>query len=126
MFVKNRLLRVSFFVLGFCSVALGIAGAFLPLLPTTPFLLLAAWCFVKSSPKTHKWLYEQPALGKALRDWDRNKSIARPTKVTAMTMILFSLVVVWMKTNLLWLKILVSVILLVVSAFICTRNEGKR
>lgn len=123
--VKNHVLKSFLFVLGFCSLALGIVGAFLPLLPTTPFLLLAAWCFLKSSPKTHNWLYAQPVLGKALSDWELNKSIARPTKVTAIIMIMVSLIFVWVNGALLWLKILVSAILFVVSVFIITRKEGK-
>lgn len=106
-------------------MALGVAGAFLPVLPTTPFLLLAAWCFLQSSPKAHQWLYAQPGLGKALRDWDRNKAISRSTKVVAIAMILISLIVMWVKVQVLWLKILVSAILLTVSVFIITRNENK-
>lgn len=124
--VKNPVVRASLFSLGFVSLALGIIGAFLPVLPTTPFLLLSAWCFVKSSPKAHQWLYRQPGLGKSLRDWERNKSIAKSTKVVAISMIALSLVFIWIKPLMLWLQISVTVLLIVVSIFIVTRKSSGR
>lgn len=122
--VKNPVVRTSLFILGFCSVALGIVGAFMPVLPTTPFLLLAAWCFLKSSPKAHEWLYNQRVLGQALRDWEKNKSISKSTKIIAISMILVSLVFVWINAIYIWVKISVSVLLSVVSIFICTRKSS--
>lgn len=121
--IKNRFLRTTVFVLGFCSLALGVIGAFLPVLPTTPFLLLAAWCFLKSSVKAHHWLYQQPVLGKSLRDWELHKAISRQTKVVAIAMIITSVIFLWIKSTLLPVKITVSVILAVVSIFLITRNE---
>lgn len=105
------------------SLALGIIGAFLPVLPTTPFLLLSAWCFLKSSPKAHQWLYRQPVLGKSLRDWERNKSIAKSTKVIAISMITLSLVFIWLKPLMLWVQIAVTILLVTVSTFIVTRKS---
>ena len=122
--VKNPLVRTFLFTLGFISLVLGIIGAFLPVLPTTPFLLLSAWCFLKSSPKAHQWLYNQPGLGKSLRDWERDKSIAKSTKVVAISMIMLSLAVLWMKPLMLWLQISVTVLLTVVSTFIVTRKSS--
>lgn len=123
--VRNPVVRVTLFSLGFISLALGILGAFLPVLPTTPFLLLSAWCFLKSSPKAHHWLYQHPMLGKPLRDWEKNKSIARSTKVVALSMIALSLTVMWIKPSLvLWLKISVTVLLVCVSIFIVTRKSS--
>ena len=56
---KNGLLVVA----GFISIALGVIGIVLPLLPTTPFILLAASCFAKSSPRFHRWLLQHPSFG---------------------------------------------------------------
>lgn len=69
---------------GGISVALGVIGIFLPLLPTTPFLLLAAYCFQKSSPRLHQWLLDHPVFGPSIRDWKAHGAISRLAKVQAM------------------------------------------
>jgi uncharacterized membrane protein YbaN (DUF454 family) len=121
--VKNRALRLCIFALGIVAVILGIIGAFLPLLPTTPFILLAAWCFLKSSARAHSWLYHHPIFGKALRDWQENRSIARSNKFIAVSMIALSLVFIWVKVSHPLVKYSVTVLLVSVSVFISTRNE---
>ena len=122
--IENPVARLLVFTLGIFSVGLGLVGAFLPLLPTTPFIMLAAWCFMRSSAKAHAWIYRQPLFGKALTDWEKNRSISRTTKVTAIGTILFSLVFIWIKVNNLWIKVAVSVFLVSVSIFIATRGES--
>lgn len=120
---KNRVVRLCLFILGIFSVGLGILGVFLPVLPTTPFLLLAAWCFLKSSETAHGWIYRQPLFGKALKNWEKNRSIARPTKVLAVSMIVLSVVFIWLKVSNLWVKYSVVTLLVFVSFFISTRND---
>lgn len=63
--------------LGWLSVALGTLGAFLPLLPTVPFMLLAGWCFARSSERFHGWLLSHKQFGPILRDWEENGSLSR-------------------------------------------------
>lgn len=68
---------------GFLSLCLGLAGIFLPLLPTTPFLLLSAFCFARSSEKLHNWLLFHPRFGVVIADWQERGSISRTSKITA-------------------------------------------
>ena len=60
-------------LVGILFVVLGAIGAVLPLLPTTPFVLVAAWCFARSSPRLHRWLLESRLFGPMLRDWEENR-----------------------------------------------------
>ena len=66
-------------IIGGISLGLGGAGVFLPLLPTTCFILLASWAFAKSSPKFHNWLNYRSPFAKSIQDWQQHQVI--PTKV---------------------------------------------
>ena len=68
---------------GMASVALGAIGAFLPILPTVPFLILAAWCFGKSSPQFEQRLLDHPQFGDAIRAWREKGAIGRNGKLGA-------------------------------------------
>lgn len=76
-------LRLVFITSGWISLGLGFAGIFLPVLPTTPFVLLSAYCFSKGSPRLHNWLLQQPRFGKLIRDWEEHRAIERKAKITA-------------------------------------------
>ena len=78
--------RVLFLVGGYLSLALGALGLFLPLVPTTPFLMLAAACFARSSKKLHAWLHENRLFGPILQDWERYGAIRPRVKVVASVM----------------------------------------
>ncbi|WP_413558019.1 YbaN family protein [Bdellovibrio sp. HCB209] len=75
--------RSVYFVLGWIFLGLGFIGIFLPLLPTTPFLLLTAFCFSRSSERWHKWLLAQPRLGPFIRDWQNHGVIRLRAKIMA-------------------------------------------
>ena len=74
--------------LGLLFLLLGSIGVVLPLLPTTPFVLLAAACFAKSSPRLHGWLLRSELFGPALQDWEKNQCISRRVKILAISMMI--------------------------------------
>ena len=71
-------------ILGLVALGLGLAGVVLPLLPTTPFMLLAAACFAKSSPRLHDWLIGHRVFGPAIRDWRDYRAISARAKRLAL------------------------------------------
>ncbi len=73
-------------VVGVFFLVLGAIGAVLPLLPTTPFVLVAAWCFARSSPRLHQWLLATQMFGPMLRNWEENRCVPLRAKVTAVVM----------------------------------------
>ena len=79
----NSTQRSIYFVLGWIFFTLGVVGIFLPLLPTTPFLLLTAFCFSRSSDRWHQWLLAQPHLGPLILDWQQYGRIRTRAKIIA-------------------------------------------
>lgn len=75
---------VVYKLLGFGFVALALVGIYLPLLPTTPFLLLAAACFARSSERCHQWLLSNPTFGPVIRNWEHRRCISRRSKIIAL------------------------------------------
>ncbi|GLQ35521.1 hypothetical protein GCM10007939_18040 [Amylibacter marinus] len=68
-------MKTVWFIGGMLSLAIGVLGIFLPLLPTVPLLLLAAFCFARSSQRMHDWLVQHPTLGPPIKDWNEKGAI---------------------------------------------------
>lgn len=116
-------MRIFWLCLGFSSLFLGVIGIFLPLLPTTPFLLLGAFSFSRSSKRCYNWLVSHTYLGKPIQDWQEDRSIARKTKIIALATILATFAVsiaLSVSVIVLWTQ---AIILSAVCLFIITRPE---
>lgn len=82
---SSRAVRWLLWLAGSVSLALGLIGVVLPGLPTTPFVLLAAACYARASPRLHGWLIHHRYLGPMVRDWEQHRSLTRRTKTIAIT-----------------------------------------
>ena len=116
-------------ILGWLAVALGLIGVFLPILPTTPFLILALALFSKSSPRFHQKLLHNRWFGPTLQQWEATKTLARKTKYKASIMILlaFSISIAIFNYDVRIQLILVSVaIVLLVFIWRIKESDGEK
>ncbi len=118
--LKNQLL----ILLGWFFVLLGLIGVVLPILPTTPFLILALALFSESSPRFHQMLLHNPWFGAALRQWDEQKTLSRRIKhrATALIVVSFS-VSIWILNGKLYLQILLVFIAVTLLLFLWKIKE---
>jgi uncharacterized protein len=120
-------MRLVLFALGWFFVALGVVGIFLPLLPTTPFMILAAGLFARSSPRFERWLLDHPRFGKPLMDWRQQGAISRRAKILAVSMMAASFVVMWFLSPApLYVRIITGIVLAGSGAFMLTRPHPKQ
>ena len=84
---KHRVVRALLLILGTVSLVLGSVGIVLPILPTTPFLLLAAACYLRSSDRMHKWLLSNRWFGEYIRNYQEGRGIPMKTKIVAVTVL---------------------------------------
>jgi|AraplaDrversion2_2_1032049.scaffolds.fasta_scaffold100432_1 uncharacterized protein len=118
-------MRLIYIAIGCTAVVLGVIGIFLPLLPTTPFLLVAAWAFAKSSPRLEAWLINHPRLGPPLRDWNERGAIPARAKVIAVAAMAASLAYVLYSPSIpLYGKVGAALLLACCATFIVTRPSS--
>jgi len=110
--MSDRLKRQLLIITGTICVAIGLIGIFVPILPTTPFLLLAAACYLRSSPRFYNWLMNNRWFGTYIRNYIEGRGI--PIKVK-----LFTIVLLWATIGIsIWLvaNLIVTIILLIIAA----------
>ncbi|RUR59489.1 DUF454 domain-containing protein [Aeromonas veronii] len=105
--------RWCLMALGWLAFATGIVGIVLPLLPTTPFMLLAAALFARSSPRFHRWLLTHPWFGLPIVDWQQYRGIRRQARRRAIIFILLTFSVSLAVVPLLWVKGLLVIIMVI-------------
>ena len=109
--------RILLLSLGWLAIVLGTLGIVLPLLPTTPFVLLAAWCFARSSPRFHHWLLWKSAFGRYIRHWQQHRAMPPGAKMRAMLLIVITFSISIYLVNLLWVRILLGAMLCMLLLF---------
>lgn len=117
----SPLRRRLWLALGYAAVGLGVAGTVLPLLPTTPFLLLAAGAFAKSSPALRDRLHRDPRFGPLLRDWQSEGAIPRKAKAAALVGMSVSWAIVALTANRPLVPIVAGICMAAVAVYIVTR-----
>lgn len=103
-------MRILYIFLGTFSLVLGIIGIFLPVLPTTPLLLLTAYCYYRGSSRLYEWLMNQPVLGKHIENFRENRIIPRKVKVCTLLLLWSSLLFCAYILGPIWLKSLMIII----------------
>ena len=121
-------MKIFLTILGLVSFALAVAGIFLPLLPTTPLLLLAAWCFVRSSPHLYEWLMRHPKFGPYIRNFRESRAIPLRVKVVSVAMIWLTIgyCIVAVVDEYLWAQILLFVLAAAISWHILSYKTLKQ
>ena len=103
-------MKIVLIVLGSIALVLGVVGVFMPLLPTTPFLLLAAALYFRGSPRLYEWLLNQKRLGPYIRNFREHKAIPLRVKIISVTMVWLTLLYcAYITHERLWLSIMMIV-----------------
>lgn len=111
-----RIMRVIWLGLGLVFTAIALVGAALPVLPTTPFLIVAATCFAKSSPRLEAWLLAHPSFGPLLADWRAHSVIPPRAKGFACAGMTLGYILFWLGARPGWLLASAVAVLMLASA----------
>jgi uncharacterized membrane protein YbaN (DUF454 family) len=114
--------RTLYLIGGFVALGLGGLGVILPLLPTVPFIILAAFCFARSNERLERWLVEHPVFGKHIRDWRERGAISRKGKQAALMAFAVSAVIALIFAPLPW-SLAPLTAMLICGTWIWTRPE---
>ncbi|MGI9270604.1 MAG: YbaN family protein [Woeseiaceae bacterium] len=118
--------RIVLILVGLTALALGALGIFLPLLPTTPFVLVAAIAFANSSERLHKWLLEHNVFGPLIENWRRYGAISRPTKILSLVSMVAIVLISWLLEVPTYVIVIQVLTLSVSATFIVTRPLPPR
>jgi uncharacterized protein len=111
---------------GTLSLGLGFLGIALPLVPATPFLLLAAYCFARSSPRLHNWLVEHRLLGGPIRRFREGRPLPPAQLVTTLGVLWLSIVISAVAVDLLWARLILLACAVSVTTWLLVRQFRRR
>lgn len=120
----KKTVKLLYLSLGLACTGLGIIGAFMPVLPTTPFLLVALWAFSKSSERLRNWLYNHARYGKTLREWFDYGVISSRIKIIAIAALTISMPTLYLLTESLWLTSIHASVVVLTAIFILSRPSS--
>lgn len=124
--MRAHLKRYLLITLGWLFVILGAIGAVLPLLPTTPFLILALACFAESSPRFHKMLLDNKWFGPPLAQWEQSKTIRRKIKHKVMVLIIATFgISIWVLSGRIELQLMLVCFCLILLTFVWRLKESE-
>jgi uncharacterized membrane protein YbaN (DUF454 family) len=122
----GRTYRPLYLIGGLALTGVGFAGYFLPVLPGTVFLILAAACFARSSPRLESWLVGHPRFGPGIQAWRDTGAIPRPAKLIAILSMAASFAIMWVAQTPVWARWLAGAVLLGCALFVASRPAGPR
>ncbi len=118
--------RILYLGMGWTCVALGFVGVWVPLLPTTIFLIIAAWAFARSSPELRQWLLTHPRFGRSLSNWYDHGMISPRAKASAVTLMAVSYTILWLTSEIGMIGLAaVGLTLGACAAFVLTRPQPE-
>ena len=118
---RPRVVRRAWHGVAVACVGLGGVGVILPLVPTTPFLLLAAYAASRGSPRLHRWLHEHPRYGPLLREWREHRALRPGTRNTALVLIALSWLWMLYAVESMPLRLVATGVIAAVALFLATR-----
>jgi uncharacterized protein len=118
--------RIAFLSLGHASLALGTLGIVLPLLPTTPFVILAAWAYARSNPRLAAQLYAHPRFGPALRDWRDHGAVSPRAKALAIAAMALSYFLTVSLTTSAFVPVILFAVMASVGLYLLTRPSRPK
>lgn len=116
-------MRIFWHITGGVFLALAVIGAFLPVMPTVPFLLVAAWAFAKSSPALRERILNNPLYGPQVRAWQERGAVGRMAKIWAVSAMATGVAMALYLALPLWVVAVQATICLTVSAYLISRPE---
>ena len=122
---RARLQRWLYLALAYLCLGLGVIGIILPGVPTTPFVLLAAWAAARGSARLHRWLLNHRIFGPMVRDWQAQGAVSRRAKWAATLTMLVCALIFFLTAPRWWMAALGSAIMSVVATWLWLRPEPR-
>lgn len=122
---ESKIGRTLYYIAGTLFLVLGLIGIVLPILPTTPFLLLSAACYVRSSEKAYNWLLNNRVFGQYIRDYRDGKGLPVKIRVITITLLWITIIISLFFITIFWVQILLLIIAIAVSLHVAMIKPKK-